>query len=167
MADTTFTDAVTVLVAAWAQDVNNTVYRALGTGGVAPATAAAVVANLGAVTLTGAQTLTNKVYVGLKNSPTYSTSITPNAALANWFIITATDGVGFTINAPSNATTGQSITFTIKNTSGGAMGTLTWDAVFKKATFTNPANSNNRSVTFNYDGTNWIQVAQTGTDVPN
>jgi len=44
--DTTFTDQQTKIVAAWLNDVNVAVYRALGTAGVAPATAADVVTNL-------------------------------------------------------------------------------------------------------------------------
>lgn len=47
MADTTFVDQSTVIVASWLNDVNDTVYQALGTGGVAPTTPAQVRANLG------------------------------------------------------------------------------------------------------------------------
>ena len=48
MSDTTFVDGVTVIPTTWAQDVNNTVYRALGSGGVAPTNAATVLSNIGA-----------------------------------------------------------------------------------------------------------------------
>lgn len=48
MSDTTFVDGVTVIPTTWAQDVNNTIYRALGNGGVAPANAATVLSNIGA-----------------------------------------------------------------------------------------------------------------------
>jgi len=44
--DTTFTDQQTKIVAAWLNDVNVAVYRALGAAGIAPTTAAAVVTNL-------------------------------------------------------------------------------------------------------------------------
>lgn len=49
MTDTTFVDKspATPIVAAWLNDVNDTVYRALGDAGVAPTTAAQVLANLG------------------------------------------------------------------------------------------------------------------------
>ncbi len=47
MADTTFVSKVTHIVRAWAQDVNNAVYRAIGAGGVAPTTPAEVRTNLG------------------------------------------------------------------------------------------------------------------------
>lgn len=54
MSDTTFVDfsQATPIVAVWLNDVNVTVYRALGAGGVAPTTAAQVVTNLGVPTLT-------------------------------------------------------------------------------------------------------------------
>ncbi len=52
MSDTTFVDNTTPSVnAAWLNDVNIAVYRAIGTGGVAPTTAAQVLANLGLTTL--------------------------------------------------------------------------------------------------------------------
>jgi hypothetical protein len=97
----------------------------------------------------------------------YSPSMTVNAGHASDFTITATNGTAFTIEAPRNPTSGQVITFTIKNASGGALGTITWDAVFKMPAFTSPANGFNRSVTFAFDGTNWLQRYQSAADVPN
>lgn len=51
MTDTTFVDGDLAtsnrIVAAWLNDVNDTVYTALGSGGVAPTTAQAVKTNLG------------------------------------------------------------------------------------------------------------------------
>ena len=78
-----------------------------------------------------------------------------------------TDTNNFTINAPTNMAIGDRLIVTVKNASGGAVGTITWNAVFKKATFTNAANGSNRSIEFFYDGTNWIQTYQTAADVPN
>lgn len=56
MSDTTFQSLVTPITTTWAQDVNNTVYRAIGTGpgGTAPTTAADVRANLGLTASGGA-----------------------------------------------------------------------------------------------------------------
>lgn len=51
MSDTTFIDFQTPVVSLWLNDVNDTVYTALGSGGVAPATPAQVAINIGAVTL--------------------------------------------------------------------------------------------------------------------
>jgi hypothetical protein len=98
---------------------------------------------------------------------TYSASMTLDAAEGNIFIITATDGNAFTINAPSNPVIGQRISITIKNSSSGALGSATWNAAFKMSTWTNPADTNQRSIEFYYDNTNWIQVNPAGVDVPN
>jgi hypothetical protein len=98
---------------------------------------------------------------------TYSTSITLDAALGHLFSITASDGVGFAINAPSNPVLGQRITIRIRNTSGGALGTATFNAIFKMATWTQPADTKNRSIEFEYDGVNWVEVSRTAADVPN
>ena len=98
---------------------------------------------------------------------TYSASITPNAALGSILVITATNGTAFTINAPTNPATGQKLTFTIRNTAGGALGTATWNAVFKMATWTQPGSANSRSITFYYNGTNWVETHRTAADIPN
>lgn len=132
-----------------------------------------------ALTFTNQQFL-NIVEVGLNGTPngllkvplrrqvqTYSASMTINSATGNFFTIDANNGTAFTINAPTNPTDGQRITVKLKNSSGGALGAATWNAVFKMSAWTNPANGQNRSIDFEYDGTNWIQVSQTGIDVPN
>ena len=102
-----------------------------------------------------------------KATITYSASMTPDASAAPLQVITATNGTAFTINAPTRPRMGNSLTLQIKNSSGGAMGAITWNAVFARSAWTNPANGQNRSITFVYDGTFWVQVSQTGVDVPN
>lgn len=97
----------------------------------------------------------------------YGTVIATDASLANAFTITATDGVAFAISAPSNLSAGKQITYTIRNTSGGALGAITWNAVFKMAAFTNPATANSRSIAFIYDGTNLVEVSRCAADIPN
>ena len=98
---------------------------------------------------------------------TYSSTITINAALGNWFTTLVSNGSAFTVAAPSNPVDGQKVTLTFYNTSGGAMGTITWNAAFKLAAWTNPANGFNRSITFAYDGGEWIEISRTTADVPN
>ena len=98
---------------------------------------------------------------------TYGTTVNTDSSKADYFTLTVTDGVAFTIAAPSNPVTGNCITYTIRNTSGGAMGAITWNAVFKMAAFTTPATANQRSIRFVYDGTNWIELFKTAADVPN
>jgi hypothetical protein len=47
MADTTFSDFSTVILASWLQDVNNLVYRGIANGGAVPVTPAQVLTALG------------------------------------------------------------------------------------------------------------------------
>jgi hypothetical protein len=103
----------------------------------------------------------------VRNVLTYSASITPDVRKGKWATVTVTNGTAFVINAPLNPTAGQELGFTIRNTSGGAMGAITWNAIFKMSAWTNPATANSRSIQFLYDGTNWVQVSQTGVDIPN
>jgi hypothetical protein len=101
---------------------------------------------------------------------TYSTSLTMDVKTGNVFVITATDGVAFTINAPSNATVGQRISIRIKNTSGGALGTVTWNAIFKMTAWTSPATGFSRFIEFTYTNVganNWIETSRSAADVPN
>lgn len=101
---------------------------------------------------------------------TYSASITPNASLGVWHAITVTDGSAFTINAPAGAPAagkaGDLFFIEIVNSSGGVMGTITWNAVFVFAgvTWTKPASTKSRFVGFRWNGTSWICVAAAGAD---
>ncbi len=97
----------------------------------------------------------------------YGTTISTDVSRGKIFCITATDTSAFTISAPIGPVNGFVITYTIKNGSGGTLGTPTWDSVFKMAAFTKPANGFNRTVQFHFDGTNWIQRYQSAADVPN
>lgn len=97
----------------------------------------------------------------------YSASITFSASDGTFYTITATNGTAFTINAPTSALTGIFLTVTIRNTSGGALGVATWNAVFKMSAWTQPANANSRSITFRFDNTNWVEMSRTPADVPN
>lgn len=98
---------------------------------------------------------------------TYSASMTIDTSAAWRQIITANNGTAFTINAPTNATLDRVQVITIKNTSGGALGAVTFDPVFKLAAWTQPANGFSRSITFQFNGTNWIEISRTPADVPN
>lgn len=97
---------------------------------------------------------------------TYSTSITPDSATGNYRKIIATDTVAFAINAPTHAKTGRHLVFDIKNSSGGSMGAITWNAVFLLAgAFSNPANGKRRTISFYYDGTNWVELNRAAADI--
>lgn len=97
---------------------------------------------------------------------TYSASIATDASLGNIFTIVATNGTAFTITSPTNVSKGQIIIYDIKNSSGGAMGAITWGATFLLAgAFTNPANTKRRTIQFYYDGTNWVENFRASADI--
>lgn len=96
----------------------------------------------------------------------YSASVSFNASDGNNFHLTVTTGTAFTINAPTNLVTGMRFSLMVRNTSGGAVGAITWNAVFKQA-FVAPATGFSRTVEFIYDGTNCVEIFHSPTDVPN
>jgi hypothetical protein len=101
-------------------------------------------------------------------APEYGTSISIDASAGRRFIITATNNTAFAIAAPTKPTLAQEIWVTVKNTSGGALGAITWNSAFKLgAAWTSPATANSRSIGFFYDGTNWIEFSRTAADVSN
>ena len=82
--------------------------------------------------------------------------------------LNVTSTSAFQINSPTNdGASGQQLTICVKNTSGGSIGTITWGAEYKLAAWTNPANGFSRSISFFYDGTNWIEYSRTSVDIPN
>lgn len=110
------------------------------------------------------------------NTVTYSASMTPDIGLGGAVTITATNAVAFTINAPllngtaitaTNVPLGTILQLTIRNTSGGALGVATFNAVFRLSAWTQPATGNSRSIMFRWDGTNWVEQSRTAADVPN
>ena len=117
--------------------------------------------------ITTAKILLTTQLVYTKITVTYSASMTIDSSVGSYASITATNATAFTINAPTNPVNGQPLTIVIRNTSGGALGAVTWNAVFKMSAWTSPATGFSRSICFFYDGTNWVQVSQTGVDVPN
>lgn len=100
-------------------------------------------------------------------APAYGATVITDASQGELNIITATNGTAFAISTPVNQGIGQKLTVQIRNASGGALGTSTWGTGFKMASWTQPANTNSRSITFEYNGTNWIEISRTTTDVPN
>ena len=100
---------------------------------------------------------------------TYSASITPNFGLgAQEFDITATNGTAFTINNPIGyGVDSQELIIIIRNTSGGALGTITWGTIYKMLAFTSPVNGSSATIRFRFDGTNWVQTMPQTVNVPN
>jgi len=106
--------------------------------------------------------------------PNGSTTCNVHLASTNQRLeLIATSNSVFTIAAPTAPITGTTIragqrfTLKIKNSSGGALGAVTWNATYKMAAWTSPANGFSRSITFEFDGTAWIEVSRTTADVPN
>jgi hypothetical protein len=99
---------------------------------------------------------------------TYSASITPDASQGTNAIIVVSNTTAFTINAPLNPSNGQQLTVMVYNNSGGAMGTITWNAIFHMNAFTNPATARSQSITFVYSVGlgQWYEVTRTSASVP-
>lgn len=126
MADTTFVDQSTVIVAAWLNDVNDTVYSALGAAGVAPTTAAQVRTNIGlgtmatqaasAVAITGGTIAGTSIPVS--SSGTGITSTTPYGVIFG----------GTTPTGPLQASLGVGTSGQVL-TSAGAGALPTWSTV--------------------------------------
>jgi hypothetical protein len=89
---------------------------------------------------------------------TYGATVSIDAAAATTHVIAATNATAFTILNPTNPATGRLLVVQVKNTSGGALGTVTWDTLYKMATFVKPANGFTRSAGFSYNGTNWTEI---------
>lgn len=100
---------------------------------------------------------------------TYNASMNIDASVADGFWIVATNGTAFTINLPTNPSPSRRIVVHIKNTSGGALGAVTWAAGYKLSAWTSPATGTNRSIEFQYDDSNgnWVEMTRTTVDVPN
>ena len=101
------------------------------------------------------------------NVLTYSATIAVDPTLGDIQQITVTDTTNFTLSNPKNpGSDTMAITFEIKNSSGGAMGTITWDTQYKLAgAFTNPASTKTRTIRFYFNGTNWIEECRAAADI--
>ncbi len=105
-------------------------------------------------------------YVVVPIAPTYGATVAISASAGTWNVVTATNNTAFTILNPSTPPTGTLLMITVKNTSGGALGTVTWDTLYKMATFTKPATGFQRTVLFGFNGTNYIELS-CSPEVPN
>ena len=102
-------------------------------------------------------------------APTYGATVAINARSGDWQTITATDTSAFTISAPTNppdSSHSQELVIEIVNSSGGAMGTVTWNSafVFTGGSFTNPASTKKRHVRFQWNGSKWVETARAAND---
>lgn len=168
-------DASTTVLGAGSTITN--VYGFRVTSAVAPSAAgsvygyySALVAATGVFAFYGAGTapsLFGGALIEKEITETYGTTVTIDARLGNERIVTVTNTTAWTMAAPTNPTTGQYLEITVRNTSGGVAGAITWNTAFKMTAFTNPANGFSRTIVFRYNGTNWVEKGRTAADVPN
>jgi hypothetical protein len=97
----------------------------------------------------------------------FSASISIDASSSKEFVITVTATTAFTINSPINLSRGSRLLLIVRNASGGALGAVTWNGIFKMAAWTSPEKAFSRSIEFMYDGASLIEINRTPADVPN
>ena len=90
-----------------------------------------------------------------------------NANTSSVMQINNNGGATYTVAAPIGGIAGQRISIKDINSSSGAGGAYTWNAIYKMAAWTRPAAGYSRSIDFIYNGTNWVEVSRTPADVPN
>lgn len=130
-------------------------------------TISAISATLQRITLKGV-VLDAAGAVRVQQQITAAASVIPDVSSGTYIRINQTTNVAVALGAPLNPIAGQVITLAFVNTSGGAAGAVTFNAVFKLAgAWVNAATGNNRKATFYYDGTNWIELSRNAADVPN
>lgn len=102
---------------------------------------------------------------------TYSAAPVVDLSQGNHFVMTITDNVAFVFGAPTNTpTTGEQFwTITCRNTSGGAHGAGTWNAVFKTQATVFPAIATgfSRTIAFIWNGTNHVECWRSAADIAN
>jgi hypothetical protein len=89
--------------------------------------------------------------------------------LGDFHFLTGTAGA-FTVNNPTNDDAGTNEqTIQIKNSTGGALGAVTWGAKYKLAAWVSPATGFSRSITFRRDANtgDFVEIGRTPADVPN
>jgi hypothetical protein len=117
----------------------------------------------------GRTTFFNAVQFDTPFAPTYSASINWDLKESNFFEVTPTNGVAFTINNPANAAGGNWYRIWIINTTGGALGAVTFGASMRLGgAWVNPATGNRRFIEFEVDGAGIShECGRSPADVPN
>ena len=98
----------------------------------------------------------------LKQGPT----VVADASSANYFIVDMATPSPATVQDPASPQLGQGITFDIRNQSAGSVGEITWGGAFLLAgPFSSPSGGRRRTISFYYDGTNWVETGRAGADI--
>jgi len=115
----------------------------------------------------GAINLHDSAVLVTRATTAYSPSITPNLAVCTIVNLRPNNGTAFTINAPLNPRETQFWGLTIENVSGGVLGVIAFNAVFKMLAFTSPTAGKKATIWFYYDGVNHVQAFPQTINVPN
>lgn len=91
-------------------------------------------------------------------SPTYGATVTIDVSQGTVATISASNSTAFTISNPTNGVADDDLWIRVKNSSGGALGTITWDTQYIMASFTKPASGKYRVVHFKRLGTVWVEL---------
>lgn len=98
----------------------------------------------------------------------YGPVVSPDATRGRSFVVTATNGVPFTVAVATGGVPGQRISIHLKNGAGGPLGGVTWARGYKLAgSFVAPADGFGRIVELEWDGAAWVETGRSGADVPN
>jgi hypothetical protein len=107
----------------------------------------------------------------VQNTLAFATYIATDLNTGNNFLVDANSDASFNFSNPVNppAAGGLLVSYTIRNTSGGAIATPTWGTAFKIPTLAYPSNGHNRTYSFLLGSAagNYVLVSFTGADVPN
>lgn len=120
------------------------------------------------------------IWQNLKQTLTFGASIDWDILSGTSALIIQTSNAAHTVNAPLlngaaissavlTALAGTVLTLRFRNTSGGAAGATTFNAIYKiqGGAWTNAATANSRALTLECDGTNWVEISRNAADVPN
>jgi hypothetical protein len=87
----------------------------------------------------------------------YGTTVNVDASQSNYQTLSVTNGSPFTIANPADGLSGQHLTISIKNNSGGAMGAITLGSEFKlDGVLTGPANGKWKHIVVTREGSAWV-----------
>lgn len=111
-------------------------------------------------TVSGLLRLSGIVTTTFATGSTTSLGAPAYSATATFFKTVATTAVQFGWANPTGMVAGQTITFQIKNASGGVLNAASpfQDTAFRAAPYTPPANGKNRIYRFFYDGTTFTEI---------
>jgi len=100
----------------------------------------------------------------------YSAAPIVDLSLGNQFVMSIADAVAFVFGAPTNPpAVGQVWAITARNTSGGAHGAGTFNAIFKTVAVPFPAIATgfSRTIWFRWNGVNHVEIGRSAADVAN